>query len=118
MSHGRVYDMYINSVYRELDHNIVVRPRFIRMSDSLELMSILFSGFATILMFVSTNYDYGEILLTAGIVNVLSGTCMIYSRYAYKEAVEREKRINSIITSLGYKKISVLSDNSSNTSIV
>lgn len=103
---------------KELKHTTETEIKFLRASDILEAVSILFTCMCTILAFTSGYYTYTEISLTAGLLGVIASTMLIYSRYAYKEAQERERRIEKILDSIKKNNFEFLLRNSPSESIV
>jgi hypothetical protein len=91
----------INEVkLNELRHNLRTQINWLRVSDILESLSIVFTGTCTILSFATGYFDNIILSLCAGFCGVLASTMLIYSKYSYKESQEREKRLTKILNTI------------------
>ena len=97
VSAGRLSEMITivdDSIEDQLKQNLKSYPLFVRASDILEIMGMVFVSLATISAYVNL---YEQSHIVTGTLSTLSLSCSVISRYLNKEAIEREARINNIL---------------------
>jgi hypothetical protein len=103
--HSNIQSEVLQSQYNELRYNIRARPRWLRAADILELMTIFLSVVATVTTFITSSFQSPTLSIIAGTLGASSSALQLYARYAHKESLEREARINNILTDLGLRRV-------------